>query len=150
MGYDRIRFRALQVAEKILEKGPFTTVKEKLVEAFCEGVAWEKQQQPRNQVTEFSNQMQQIQNIVVQYFGIECYDIWERTRFKEVVDPRRWVWFWWNKKLGLSYLEISKYCGFARSTVVFGVEAIEADSRVYAPMKRDYDHLKKLMDAVTL
>lgn len=148
MGYDRVRFRALQVAERILEQGPFTTVKEKLVEAFCEGVAWDQQQQIRNQPTELSKKIQQVQDIVVRYFDLECYDIWERTRYEEIIKPRRWLWYWCRKKFGLSLSEISRYCGFSHATISVGIDAIETDLRIYPDMRRDYEELKILMDAI--
>lgn len=148
MGYDRVRFKALQVAERILEDRPFTPIKEKLVAAFCEGVEWDKQQQPRNQPTELSNKIQHIQRVVVTYFNLECYDIWERTRFEEVVKARRWLWYWCRKKYGLSLFEISRYCGFSHATVSVGIGAIESDLQIYSDVKKDYNELEVLMDSI--
>lgn len=148
MGYDRVKFRALQVAERILEKGPFTSTKEKLIEAFCEGVQWAEKQQPPNQPKLFPKGVQQIQELIVHYFDLECYDIWERTRYNDVVRARRWLWYWWRKKLGVSYLEMSKYCGYSHSSIIVGIRRIEEDLQIYSDVKRRYIELKTLMESI--
>ena len=148
MGYDRIRFRAVQVAEKILGKGPFISTKEKLIEAFIEGVQWAEKQQLPNQPELLPTKLQQIQELVVRYFDLDCYDIWERTRFVYIVRARRWLWYWWHKKLDITFLEMSKYCGYSHSTIIAGIRGIEEDLQIYSDVKRHYIELKKLMDSI--
>lgn len=148
MGYDRIRFRAIQVAERILEERPFTSTKEKLIEVFIEAVQWAKKQQLPNQPELFPTELQQIQELIVHYFNLEGYDIWERTRYNYIVRARRWLWYWWRKKLDIPFLEMSKYCGYSHSTIIAGIRKIEEDLQIYSDVKRCYIELKTLMESI--
>lgn len=148
MGYDRIRFRALQVAERILENKPFTSTKEKLIEAFIEGVQWAEKQQLHNQPELFPKEVQQIQELIVRYFNLECYDIWERTRYNDIVKARRWLWYWWRKKLNISFLEMSKYCGYSHSSIITGIRNIDDDLQIYPETKMEYKELEALIDSI--
>ena len=148
MGYDKIRFRALQVAERILENGSFTSTKEKLIEAFIEGVQWADKQQLPNQPELFPKEVQQIQELIVRYFNLECYDIWERTRYNDIVKARRWLWYWWRKKLDTLFLEMSKYCGYSHSSIIAGIQKIDDDLQIYPETKREYKELEALIDSI--
>lgn len=146
MDYDRMRFRAAQVAERMLENTPAST-KEKLIEAFIEGAQW-SEKQPPNQSKLFHKELQQIQELVVHYFGLEGYDIWKKTRHSDIVKVRRWVWYWWCKKCSTPLLQMSRYCGYNHSTIITGIRRIEEDLQIYSDVKRCYIELKALMDSI--
>ncbi len=147
MDYDKIRSRASQVAERMLEKPPCTPTKEKLIEAFIEGAQWAKMQ-PSDQPKLLPEEVQQIQALVVRYLGLECYDIWEKTRRSYIVKARRWVWYWWRKKFGTPFLQMSKDCGYDHSSIIAGIKAIEEGLQIYLDVKRCYIELKALMDSI--
>lgn len=147
MGYDRQRFRALQVADRILEEKSFISNKERLVLAFNEGVEWANRQLPRKQ-GDMNDKMLQIQKAVIDYFNLQSYDVWERTRFTEIVQARKWIWYWWRKVLEMPFTKIAEYCGFHYSTVVIGVNEVVSRMDVYPPIKTEYKELKGIIEAL--
>lgn len=82
---------------------------------------------------------------VSETFWMDTQDIWKKSRKRQFVDARGFVFYILRKRYGFTFTRIASLCGYNHATVIYHCEGLEARTGCVREYKMQYKAvIKKL------